>query len=334
MTTENHHPITDEDIRLYLCDALSPDRRAEIRRWFGTEEGQRYLSEIIDEDVARILSGEELHSSESIEIQPLHIEIPTEKSKKRFQPTIGWWLRSIAIWIPAILLLATGGYMYYNQTQSPRLAEIYVPKGDIQTIIFQDGTKVILNADSRLKYTPGFKLFSREVELEGEAYFKVKSNPRWPMYITCKNNVVVQVVGTEFNLTTYANDDNIKLLLVSGKLDILDPNNKRVIKVQQNEEVTIYDLSEAIPEKGCPVIYNSIAWKEGLLIFDNTLMSEVVKRLERWYGVQIEVENKELLAYRFTATFKSESLDRVLNVLKISSDIDYQINDTLVRLKL
>ena len=97
MTTENHHPITDEDIRLYLCDALSPDRRAEIRRWFGTEEGQRYLSEVIDEDVARILSGEELHSSESIEIQPLHIEIPTEKSKKRFQPTIGWWLRSIAI---------------------------------------------------------------------------------------------------------------------------------------------------------------------------------------------------------------------------------------------
>ena len=152
--------------------------------------------------------------------------------------------------------------------------------------------------------------------------------------MVCLGIYVYWVVGTEFNLTTYANDDNIKLLLVSGKLDILDPNNKRVIKVQQNEEVTIYDLSEAIPEKGCPVIYNSIAWKEGLLIFDNTLMSEVVKRLERWYGVQIEVENKELLAYRFTATFKSESLDRVLNVLKISSDIDYQINDTLVRLKL
>ena len=70
------------------------------------------------------------------------------------------------------------------------------------------------------------------------------------MYITCKNNVVVQVVGTEFNLTTYANDDNIKLLLVSGKLDILDPNNKRVIKVQQNEEVTIYDLSKLSRKKG------------------------------------------------------------------------------------
>lgn len=219
-------------------------------------------------------------------------------------------------------------------TQQEALVEYKVNTGVKGFVTLPDGSEVWLNSDSRVSFPAQFDTLNRKIRLEGEAYFKVKSNPRWPMYITCKNNVVVQVVGTEFNLTTYANDDNIKLLLVSGKLDILDPNNKRVIKVQQNEEVTIYDLSEAIPEKGCPVIYNSIAWKEGLLIFDNTLMSEVVKRLDRWYGVQIEVENKELLAYRFTATFKSESLDRVLNVLKISSDIDYQINDTLVRLKL
>ena len=198
-------------------------------------------------------------------------------------------------------------------TQQEALVEYKVNTGVKGFVTLPDGSEVWLNSDSRVSFPAQFDTLNRKIRLEGEAYFKVKSNPRWPMYITCKNNVVVQV---------------------SGKLDILDPNNKRVIKVQQNEEVTIYDLSEAIPEKGCPVIYNSIAWKEGLLIFDNTLMSEVVKRLERWYGVQIEVENKELLAYRFTATFKSESLDRVLNVLKISSDIDYQINDTLVRLKL
>lgn len=95
-----------------------------------------------------------------------------------------------------------------------------------------------LNSDSRVSFPAQFDTLNRKIRLEGEAYFKVKSNPRWPMYITCKNNVVVQVVGTEFNLTTYANDDNIKLLLVSGKLDILDPNNKRVIKVQQNEEMS------------------------------------------------------------------------------------------------
>ena len=186
-------------------------------------------------------------------------------------------------------------------TQQEALVEYKVNTGVKGFVTLPDGSEVWLNSDSRVSFPAQFDTLNRKIRLEGEAY---------------------------------ANDDNIKLLLVSGKLDILDPNNKRVIKVQQNEEVTIYDLSEAIPEKGCPVIYNSIAWKEGLLIFDNTLMSEVVKRLERWYGVQIEVENKELLAYRFTATFKSESLDRVLNVLKISSDIDYQINDTLVRLKL
>ena len=83
MTTENHYPITDEEIRLYLCDALPPERRAEIRRWFGTEEGQLYLSEIIDEDVARILMGEELQSTESIKIQPLCMPAPVEKNKKQ-----------------------------------------------------------------------------------------------------------------------------------------------------------------------------------------------------------------------------------------------------------
>ena len=86
MTTENHYPITDEEIRLYLCDALPPERRAEIRRWFGTEEGQLYLSEIIDEDVARILMGEELQSTESIKIQPLCMPAPVEKTKNIFKP--------------------------------------------------------------------------------------------------------------------------------------------------------------------------------------------------------------------------------------------------------
>lgn len=112
--------------------------------------------------------------SESIEIQPLHIEIPTKK-----QETLSTDNRMVVAQYRHMdtghLLLATGGYMYYNQTQSPRPKYMFL-KGDIQTIIFQDGTKVILNADSRLKYTPGFKLFSREVELGREAYFEVTKN--------------------------------------------------------------------------------------------------------------------------------------------------------------
>lgn len=197
-----------------------------------------------------------------------------------------------------------------------------------------DGSKVWLNSNSSLSFPVRFDSIARQIQLKGEAYFEVKSDPRWPMYITCKNDVVVKVTGTEFNLTTYEDDNNIKLLLVSGKLDIIDHGNERVINVNQSEQVIIYDHSDSGPEKDCPVIYNSIAWKEGFLVFENTIMSEVIKRLERWYGVQIKVENEDLLNYRFTATFGSESLDRVLNVLKISSNIDYQIDNTTVKLKL
>jgi len=324
MTTENHHPITDEDIRLYLCDALSPDRRAEIRRWFGTEEGQRYLSEIIDEDVARILSGEELHSSESIEIQPLHIEIPTEKSKKRFQPTIGWWLRSIAIWIPAILLLATGGYMYYNQTQSPRLAEIYVPKGDIQTIIFQDGTKVILNADSRLKYTPGFKLFSREVELEGEAYFEVTRNRHKPFTVQ-SDAIRVRVLGTTFNLKSNKRCRIAEATLIEGEIEVKGNKEEGQIILTPGQRAELNKNNGRLTVKQVDAKLDAV-WHDNLIPFQKADIFTITKALERFYDVKIILSPDIQTGKTYSGVLKRKSnIESVLKSLQNSIPIDYKI---------
>ena len=324
MTTENHHPITDEDIRLYLCDALSPDRRAEIRRWFGTEEGQRYLSEVIDEDVARILSGEELHSSESIEIQPLHIEIPTEKSKKRFQPTIGWWLRSIAIWIPAILLLATGGYMYYNQTQSPRLAEIYVPKGDIQTIIFQDGTKVILNADSRLKYTPGFKLFSREVELEGEAYFEVTKNRHKPFTVQ-SDAIRVRVLGTTFNLKSDKRCRIAEATLIEGEIEVKGNKEEGQIILTPGQRAELNKNNGRLTVKQVDAKLDAV-WHDNLIPFQKADIFTITKALERFYDVKIILSPDIRSDKTYSGVLKKKStIESVLKSLQNSIPIEYKI---------
>ena len=329
MTTENHHPITDEDIRLYLCDALSPDRRAEIRRWFGTEEGQRYLSEVIDEDVARILSGEELHSSESIEIQPLHIEIPTEKSKKRFQPTIGWWLRSIAIWIPAILLLATGGYMYYNQTQSPRLAEIYVPKGDIQTIIFQDGTKVILNADSRLKYTPGFKLFSREVELEGEAYFEVTKNKIRPFTVHT-SGVDIRVLGTKFNIKAYNDESDIITTLNQGHVRVSDIRG-RALELFPGEQIVYEKKNGTMHKRTLENVADYSGWKTNSLYFTDIRLDHISKELSRKFNKEIVLMDPSLESSIYTISFNNMPLDSILEDLTRISPVRYEkINDKIL----
>lgn len=329
MTTENHHPITDEDIRLYLCDALSPDRRAEIRRWFGTEEGQRYLSEVIDEDVARILSGEELHSSESIEIQPLHIEIPTGKNKKRFQPTIGWWLRKIATWIPAILLLATGGYMYYNQTQSPPLAEIYVPKGDIQTIIFQDGTKVILNADSRLKYTPGFKLFSRKVELEGEAYFEVAKNKIRPFTVHT-SGVDIRVLGTKFNIKAYNDESDITTTLNQGHVRVSDIQG-RALELFPGEQIVYEKKNGKMHKRTLVNAADYSGWKTNSLYFTDTRLDHISKELSRKFNKEIVLMDPSLESSIYTISFHNMPLDSILEDLARISPVRYEkINDKIL----
>ena len=307
MTTENHHPITDEDIRLYLCDALSPDRRAEIRRWFGTEEGQRYLSEVIDEDVARILSGEELHSSESIEIQPLHI----------------------AIWIPAILLLATGGYVYYNQTQSPRLAEIYVPKGDIQTIIFQDGTKVILNADSRLKYTPGFKLFSREVELEGEAYFEVAKNKIRPFTVHT-SGVDIRVLGTKFNIKAYNDESDITTTLNQGHVRVSDIQG-RALELFPGEQIVYEKKNGTMHKRTLENVADYSGWKTNSLYFTDTRLDHISKELSRKFNKEIVLMDPSLESSIYTISFNNMPLDSILEDLTRISPVRYEkINDKIL----
>lgn len=329
MTTENHHSITDEEIRLYLCDALSPERRAEIRRWFGTEEGQLYLSEVIDEDVARILMGEELQSSESIKIQPLCIPDPVEKNKKHLQTTIGWWLRHIAIWIPAILLLAAGGYVYYNQTQSPRFAEIYVPKGDMQTIIFQDGTKIILNADSRLKYTPGFKLFSREVELEGEAYFEIAKNKIRPFTVHT-SGIDIKVLGTKFNVKAYTDESDITTTLNQGHVRVSDIQGKS-LELFPGEQIIYEKKNGTMHKRSLENVSDYSGWKTNGLYFTDTRLDDISKELSRKFNKEIVLMDQSLENSIYTISFNNMPLDSILEDLTRISPIKYEkINDKIL----
>ncbi|WP_455586083.1 FecR family protein [Bacteroides sp.] len=333
MTTNDHHPVTDEDIRLYLCDALSPDRRAEIRRWFSTEEGQLYLSEIIDEDVARILSGEELQSSEPIEIRPLRISDSTEKNKKQTQKTIGWWLRHAAVWIPAILLLAIGGYTYYNQQQSPEFAEIYVPKGDMQTIIFQDGTKVILNADSRLKYTPGFKLFSREVELEGEAYFEVAKNKIRPFTVHT-SGVDIKVLGTKFNIKAYNDESDITTTLNQGHVRVSDMRGE-ALELFPGEQIVYEKKNGTMYKRSLENVSDYSAWKTNSLCFTDTRLDHISKELSRKFNKEIVLMDPSLENSIYTISFNNMPLDSILEDLTRISPVRYEkVDDKILIYKI
>ena len=194
------------------------------------------------------------------------------------------------------------------------------------TIVLPDGSEVILNSASTLRTPARFENGKRVVELEGEGYFKVESNPDWPMYVRTSRGVTVKVTGTEFNLSTYSDDAALKLTLVRGKVSLLDEKSETEVVVREKEEVVVGARTQLEkPTRKTADMKLNTSWKDGYLVFDNTPIREVIKKMERWYGIDITVADSKVMNNNFTASFRSESLQQVLTLLDITCGIKSKI---------
>lgn len=205
---------------------------------------------------------------------------------------------------------------------------IYTERGVKGHTFLPDGTEVWINSDSRLVVPEKFIGATREVYLEGEAYFKVISDSIRPMIVRTAKNVYVKVKGTEFNLKSYNNDDYVETTLYSGKIDLayISKNGKETVIPVLPLEKAVFAQSEmdiVRPEEP----EDESAWKEGMLVFNATPMGEVIKQLERWYGVNVRVTDKSVLKYPISATFTKETVVQVMNMIKYCALIDYSLKD-------
>lgn len=249
--------------------------------------------------------------------------------------------------IAAVLFLPLCGYFIYDTLLSTKrvsefeqvaqtnfISEIdyRVDRGVKGHIVLPDSTEVWLNSDSDLKVPATFNgMGERVVDLSGEAYFVVKSDAENPFYIKTPQNVVVKVTGTEFNLTAYAEEPDIHLALVKGSVELLTEDVKAPIFVAPNEEAFVGKSNKVVASNQKKVTDKSV-WKDGTLKFVRTPMKEMIQRMERWYGVQINVQSRAIYDAVFTATFSEESITQVLDLLEITSNIHYTIKDNQVTL--
>ncbi|MEN6617918.1 MAG: FecR domain-containing protein [Rikenellaceae bacterium] len=242
--------------------------------------------------------------------------------------------------IAAVLAIAVslfGAYLLFNDKKEPVKQVMatfeYIVNSGVKGIVnLPDGSKIWLNSSSSIKCPEKFDTEKREIELEGEGYFEVVPDKEWPMYVKTSKGYTVKVTGTTFNLSSYSNDNKLIVTLISGNISLLHEQNKKEIKLNPTEEIVISDTEKPILVKNANIEYNT-AWKEGYLLFDNTPMSEVIKKMERWYGVSFIIKDTSILDYRFTANFKSESITQVLEILKLSSNIRFKIDNTRITLK-
>ncbi len=246
-------------------------------------------------------------------------------------------IKYAAVFFLAVSLTAVGYYFLDNiqksviHEQSAATFKYMVNTGVKGMVVLPDGSKVWLNSSSHLICPQEFSNDVREVEIDGEGYFEVVKNKDWPMIVKTSKEYSVKVTGTSFNLSSYSDDDKLVVTLISGEVSLINKKQNKEIKMTPNQELVVLMEKPQINEN---VDTNKkTAWKEGLLLFENTPMKEVIKKLERWYGVFIEVKDQDIFDERFTAKFKSESISQVLEILKLSSNIKYSIDGTNITLE-
>jgi len=213
--------------------------------------------------------------------------------------------------------LAYKGEIINNQVTN---STIYAPMGSRVSFNLPDGTSGMLNSGSHLSYTIPFNK-NRQVTLDGEAWFDVNRDEKHPFEISA-GTAVVRVLGTSFNLSAYPVENYIELVLVKGEVEFNALKGDKPVIIMPSERLVLENgiISKSVTE---PAKFR--AWTEGKLVFRGDPMTEVARRIERWYNVKIVLANPALEKYSFRATFQDDSLDEVLKFLSMTSPITFKI---------
>ena len=207
-----------------------------------------------------------------------------------------------------------------NKQNNAYLNVLRVPYGKQFKVRLVDGTDVYLNSGSVLKFPSNFNnKLQRVVSLEGEAYFVVAKDKNIPFIVNTKE-IDTKVFGTKFNVSTYANINVTEVVLVEGRVGVQENKGNRKNK---NDYLIIKPSQKAYKIKKSGNIHvvdvdidKYIAWKDGILMFENENMENILKILERQFNVAIQNNYSELSSHRFTGTFKTENIDEILKTIR------------------
>jgi len=323
---QNEPNYNDILIANYLSGEATQTEKDDLNRWIGESPANKRIFK----ETQRIWQESHTYFSSSnigSDRQKINDQITQQLSIPAKNRTLNTWLYRVAAVLALPIMLGIGWYLgsskMNNETQ---MCEVTAPKGQISKCVLADGTEVWLNAGTTLKYDPTLKGSIREVNLDGEAYFKVTKNRHKPFAVNTKY-AQVKVLGTIFNLKAYSGEDKIETTLEEGSVEFsLNGSSAKPVEMKPGEQV-VYNISEKKITLDKVETYLHTAWKDGKFVFKDADLKTIIQELEKLYDVHIHLENDSLLKLHFRGMFEYEqNIFSALESLERTTNMKYRMD--------
>lgn len=216
-------------------------------------------------------------------------------------------------------------YLAHDKQEPTQILEVKTNPGMTTSFTLPDGTLVFLNSESTLTYPSRFDSDSRNISLQGEAFFKVAKDPEKKFFLSTSHQSQIEVLGTQFNVEAYEKEDKISTTLVEGKIDFIYKYDNVFKKVMMNPgHKLVYNSKEGKAQLYTTSGESETAWKDGKIIFKDTPLEESMRMLEKRFNVEFIITNDRLKEYSFTGTFSKQRLERILQYFQLSSKIQWR----------
>ena len=325
--------MTLYDIKRYLERKTSPDETEYIRTWLINPENdaevRRILGELWTNSEIR-LNGQAPDFDRMLDQMHHRINSKTmgQVKSRALSATLYQTFSKIAA-ILIIPLLMVSAYLYFTPSNTSEFTsnttrEIYTKPGTRTQIDLPDGTRVWLNDGTTFRYPEFFSGERREVFVDGEAYFEVKSDPKNPFVV---NNPMMKTVvtGTRFNLHAYSADHYFEATLLEGKVG-LERNNQKMSMNPGDQVQFNLQLGEIVQKTVDP--QNASAWVDGKLIFKDEKLGTAIRKLARWYNIEIILTDPGISNYLLTGTIQDEKLDQTLSLISLALPVSFEFKKT------
>lgn len=337
--TMNINPKKQDILKKFFRNECSEKEIEQLSHWMNDENEQaeivylmdemwqkaKRLSENIDIDSKKLFNQIQ-QEIDRLENKPEHRQSHIRHYLLNDKNVFRKMAKIAAVFLlPALLL--TAGYYLVNHHSQNKIAfnTVIVPNGQKKVITLSDGTRVWVNSGSTFRYPQTFKGKNREVQLTGEAFFDVTHNQKHP-FIVSTNEVNIKVLGTAFNVSAYPDGHSITTTLVRGRVvayrkSASETLGNRVFLFPGQEAK--YSSAEHRFTVSTVNTRNTGSWKSGNLMFNNTPLTEVVKKLNRWYNVNIQIQDTTIEMYLYSVSFKNKPLETVEEILSEITPIKF-----------